>query len=236
VNAWQHLTYGLFVLRHPLIPVLSLALLGSIGCAQNSYVAPGAILGGAVGTGIGIATSPNRPAQGGLVGALIGAALGGVGGYALGNSRQSQQPQPPQGQYYPAPNQEVPPPAPGYGYNDPSAGQNGPSGPPPAYGYGGPQPEQPAYGYNGAPPPPPGSGYNGSSGEPQTYGYNGPPPSGPVYSYNAPVAPPSDYGSGPAPAPPTGYSSDPANAGEGELTAPQPVGSRVRTKYAPYYY
>jgi len=110
-----------------LLVVLLLALSLLAGCGattpnQNPYMLTGAGLGAALGGALGIASSPNNPWRGAAVGALLGTAVGGVGGEMYGRSvnpppyYQPPSPAPSQGYYAPAPqpNYSQAPPAPRY--------------------------------------------------------------------------------------------------------------------------
>jgi hypothetical protein len=108
-----------------LVGLLGLSFL--IGCSTTNtvpspYLLTGAGLGTALGAGIGAAVNHNNPWKGAGIGALLGAAGGGIAGEAYGRSQTPYQPQQQQG-YYQQPQQEYYPPQQGSYQQTPYYGQ-----------------------------------------------------------------------------------------------------------------
>ncbi len=101
-----------------LVGLLLVGLLAGCGSTtpnQNPYMLTGAGLGAALGSGLGIAASPNNPWKGAAIGGLLGAAVGGVGGEMYGRSvNPPPYYQPPAPQYAPPPASYNAPAQPGY--------------------------------------------------------------------------------------------------------------------------
>jgi hypothetical protein len=108
-----------------LVGLLGLSFL--IGCSTTNtvpspYLLTGAGLGTALGAGIGAAVNHNNPWKGAGIGALLGAAGGGIAGEVYGRSQTPYQPQQQQG-YYQQPQQEYYPPQQGRYQQTPYYGQ-----------------------------------------------------------------------------------------------------------------